>query len=217
MGARRPVYAAGMAVSLELFTEPARRAVTLAREEARELRSDAVDPRHILLGLLHESDGIAARALEANGVFLPAARARVGGGAGAVGDAAPPFSESTKQMLAGALRDAARRGDGRLGTEHLLLAVVGAEEGAVLVTDLGADPEALRAEVSWILALRPESPPAADEVPQLLHALDIAIEHLVARNELGAAGELRTKQRRVTKLLREIREDLRALDAHEQP
>ena len=217
MGARRPVYAAGMAVSLELFTEPARRAVTLAREEARELRSDAVDPRHILLGLLHESDGIAARALEANGVFLPAARARVGGGAGAVRDAAPPFSESTKQMLAGALRDAARRGYGRLGTEHLLLAVVGAEEGAVLVTDLGADPEALRAEVSWILALRPESPPAADEVPQLLHALDVAIEHLVARNELGAAGELRTKQRRVTKLLREIREDLRALDADEQP
>src|SRR5919201_1529038 len=129
MGARRPVYAAGMAVSLELFTEPARRAVTLAREEARELRSDAVDPRHILLGLLHESDGIAARALEANGVFLP----------------------------------------------------------------------------------------AAHEVPQLLHALDVAIEHLVARNELAAAGELRTKQRRVTKLRREIREDLRALDADEQP
>src|ERR671935_126337 len=195
MGACRPVYAAEVAISLELLTEPARRAIRFAHEEARELGSDTVDPRHVLLGLLHESDGFAARALEANGVALAAARARIGGGSrSGPGDAPLAFSESAKQMLAAALREAARRGEGRLGTEHLLLAVVAADEGALLLTELGADPAAVGAEMSWMLALRPETQPSPAEVPQLLRALDAAIERLVARNELAAAGELRTKQ-----------------------
>jgi ATP-dependent Clp protease ATP-binding subunit ClpC len=207
-----------MAVSFELFTAPAQRAVTLGREEARELGSAEVEPRHILLGLLHEQDGAAARALEASGLLLTRARGHAGATTGsAPADAAPPFSAATKQMLAGALREASRRGDGRLGAEHLLLAVVAAPDGALMLAELGVDADALRAEVAWILSLRPEVPPTPEQVPQLLVELDEAIEQLVARNELAAAGELRTKQRRIGKLLREIREDLRALEPDGEP
>jgi ATP-dependent Clp protease ATP-binding subunit ClpC len=140
----------------ERFTDRARRVVVLAQEEARLLDHNYIGTEHILLGLLHESEGVAAAALESLGMSLPAVRGQVQEIVGR-GSSSPsghvPFTPRAKKVLELSLREALELGHNHIGTEHLLLGVLREGEGVaaqVLVT-LGVDLSRARARVLELL------------------------------------------------------------------
>jgi hypothetical protein len=127
---------------LARFTDRAQRVIIAAQEEARRAGHDQVGSEHILLGLLGEPNGRAARAIEAQGVSLDAARAALAGTLGPSGGATPdhiPFSARAKKIRELALRESLRLGHPQIGTEHILLAVLRDHRtpGAKALTDLG--------------------------------------------------------------------------------
>ena len=136
----------------ERFTDRARRVVVLAQEEARLLNHNYIGTEHILLGLIHEGEGVAAEALQSLGISLEAVRAQVEEIIGQ-GQRAPvghiPFTPRAKKVLELSLREALALKHNYIGTEHILLGVVREGEGlAMLVlTRLGAGPQAIRARV----------------------------------------------------------------------
>jgi ATP-dependent Clp protease ATP-binding subunit ClpC len=136
----------------ERFTDRARRVVVLAQEAARTLNHNYIGTEHILLGLLHEGEGVAASALMSLGVSLDTARAQVEDVIG-VGAHAPtgyiPFTPSAKRALELALRESLRLGHNHIGTEHVLLGLVREAEGvaAQILARLGVTPNAVRAQV----------------------------------------------------------------------
>jgi Clp amino terminal domain, pathogenicity island component/ClpX C4-type zinc finger len=141
-----------MRVVFERFTDRARRVVVLAQEEARLLNHNYIGTEHILLGLIHEGDGVAARALDALDVSLEAVRARVEAIIGA-GTSSPsghiPFTPRAKKVLEYALREALRLGHNSIGTEHILLAIIREEQGvaAQVLTEMGVDLPRIRQTV----------------------------------------------------------------------
>jgi ATP-dependent Clp protease ATP-binding subunit ClpC len=150
----------------ERFTDRARRVVVLAQDEARQLNHDYIGTEHILLGLIHEGDGVAARALEAMGISLAAVRQGVEQVIGK-GDAPPggghiPFTPRAKKVLELSLREALQLGQDYIGTEHILLGLIREGEGvaAQVLVRLGADLHRVRQEVLHLLAGRPEGAPA---------------------------------------------------------
>ena len=117
------------------FTPRAKHSVSAAAEEARERRHDHVLPEHIALGLLHEPEGLAAKAIEALGVPVDSARDALAGTLPAAAADEPvtgqvPFSPRTKKMVHLAVREALKLGHNYIGTEHLLLSVLVYEEGS---------------------------------------------------------------------------------------
>ena len=136
----------------ERFTDRARRVVVLAQEEARLLGHNYIGTEHILLGLIHEGDGVGARALESLGISLVAVRGRVEDIIGR-GVATPsghiPFTPRSKKVLELALREALALGHNYIGTEHVLLGLLreGEGVGAQVLIALGANLEAVRARV----------------------------------------------------------------------
>src|SRR6058998_750629 len=135
----------------ERFTERARRAVVLAQDEARRLGHNYIGTEHVLLGLLREEEGIAARVLGSLGVTLDGVRGRVaeivGRGEAAAGQI--PFTPRAKKVLELALREAISMGHGYIGTEHILLGLA-RENGGVaarMLLDAGVDAERIRGEV----------------------------------------------------------------------
>jgi ATP-dependent Clp protease ATP-binding subunit ClpC len=143
----------------ERFTDRARRVLVLAQEEARLLNHDFIGTEHILLGLIHETDGVAAKALEQMGIELEDVRAKVeetiGASvlAGGMSTGSPPFTPRAKKVLELALREALQLGHNYIGTEHLLLGIVREGEGVAVqvLTSLGADPARVRQEVLDLL------------------------------------------------------------------
>jgi ATP-dependent Clp protease ATP-binding subunit ClpC len=141
----------------ERFTDRARRVLVLAQEEARLLNHSFIGTEHILLGLIHEGEGVAAKALESLGISLEAVREKVEetiGMAGTAPSGSPPFTPRAKKVLELSLREAADRGDSQIGTEHLLLGI-GREGWGVAVTvleDLGVDPISVRLEVIALIS-----------------------------------------------------------------
>ena len=140
----------------ERFSERARRVVVLAQEEARMLNHNYIGTEHILLGLIHEGDGGAARSLESLGISLDAVRQQVEEIIGR-GQQAPsghiPFTPRAKKVLELSLREALQLGHGYIGTEHILLGLLREGDGAaaqVLVT-LGADLNRVRQQVIQLL------------------------------------------------------------------
>lgn len=130
----------------ERLTDQARRVVLVAQEEARRLKHDYVGSEHVLLGLLAVQDGVAARALASLGVTLELARERVVRTVGSGEQDSPdaiPFTPRSKKLLVLALEEALNRGDAYIGTEHILLAVLGEREAvaAGILRDLGIDLE----------------------------------------------------------------------------
>ncbi len=131
---------------MERFSKDARQTVVLAQEEARALGHDYVGTEHLALGVL--AGGETARMLGSLGVTLVAARSEVravvGEGAGA-GAGRIPFTPRSKKNLELALRMARERGDGYIGSEHILLALVREPEGvgAQVLARLGADEQAV--------------------------------------------------------------------------
>ena len=133
----------------ERFTDRARRVVVLAQEEARMLNHNYIGTEHLLLGLIHEGDGVAAKALESLGVSLEAVRAQVEEIIGQ-GQEAPsghiPFTPRAKTVLELSLRESRQLGHDYIGTEHILLGLLREGEGvaAQVLVRLGADLNRVR-------------------------------------------------------------------------
>ncbi|MGH8921240.1 MAG: Clp protease N-terminal domain-containing protein, partial [Actinomycetes bacterium] len=111
----------------ERFTDRARRVLVLAQEEARLLNHNFIGTEHILLGLIHEGEGVAAKALEQLGISLEAVREKVEetiGPAGTSPAGSPPFTPRAKKVLELSLREALQLGHNYIGTEHMLLGLV---------------------------------------------------------------------------------------------
>jgi len=135
------------------FTPRARQAVANAREDARRLAAGNVESSHLVLGLLSEKKGIAAKALAAQGVTLAAAEARFANPARAA-KSVPSFARETKKVMQLSLREALKLGHNYIGTEHLLLAVLASKDGpgAELLGELGVDPEKVRDSIDELLS-----------------------------------------------------------------
>ena len=141
----------------EKFTDKARRVVVLAQEEAKLLNHNYIGTEHILLGLIHEGEGVAAKALESLGISLESVREQVQEIIG-TGQQAPtghiPFTPRAKKVLELSLREALQLGHSYIGTEHLLLGLIREGEGvaAQVLTKLGADTNRVRQQVIQLLS-----------------------------------------------------------------
>jgi ATP-dependent Clp protease ATP-binding subunit ClpC len=141
----------------EKFTDKARRVVVLAQEEAKLLNHNYIGTEHILLGLIHEGEGVAAKALEALGINLEQVREQVQDIIGQ-GQQSPsghiPFTPRAKKVLELSLREALQLGHSYIGTEHLLLGLIREGEGvaAQVLTKLGADTNKVRQQVIQLLS-----------------------------------------------------------------
>src|SRR5881628_312394 len=140
----------------ERFTDRARRVVVLAQEEARMLNHNYIGTEHILLGLIHEGEGVAAKALESLGISLDAVREQVQEIIGQ-GQQAPsghiPFTPRAKKVLELSLREALQLGHNYIGTEHILLGLIREGDGvaAQVLVKLGADLNRVRQQVIQLL------------------------------------------------------------------
>ena len=141
----------------ERFTDRARRVVILAQEEARLLNHNYIGTEHILLGLIHEHEGVAAKALESLDISLESVRGQVeeiiGQGAKPPGGHIP-FTPRAKRVLELSLREALQLGHNYIGTEHILLGLIREGEGvaAQVLVKLGADLARVREQVVHLLA-----------------------------------------------------------------
>ena len=141
----------------ERFTDRARRVVVLAQEEARMLNHNYIGTEHILLGLIHEGEGLAAKALENLGIKLADVREQVQEIIGQ-GQQAPtghiPFTPRAKKVLEYSLREGLQLGHTYIGTEHILLGLIREGEGvaAQVLVKLGADLNKVRQQVIQLLA-----------------------------------------------------------------
>jgi hypothetical protein len=184
----------------ERFTNRARRVVVLAQEEARLLNHNYIGTEHLLLGLIHEAEGVAARALESLDVSLEAVRAEVEQIIGQ-GEQPPgghiPFTPRAKKVLELALREARQLRCHYVGTEHLLLGLVREGEGvaAQVLVKLGADLPRVRQQVIQLLSQEPAEAEAVEE--NLEAEIVAAIDSVFAENR-----DLRREVRRLRELLR---------------
>jgi ATP-dependent Clp protease ATP-binding subunit ClpA len=212
----------------ERFTNQSRRVVVLAQEEARMLNHNYIGTEHLLLGLLHEGSGAAARALTAMDVTLPAARDQVVAIIGR-GQAEPaghiPFTPPAKKSLELSLREALQLGDRYIGTGHLLLGLIQQEDNVALkmLDKLGADRNDLRARVTQELRDHPEEGgdvPAAererrqvrvhlrDEVQDLLDTIDARLSAIEQR--LGITRPVSAALRGLDERIAQVRRDKEA-------
>jgi len=158
----------------ERFTERARRVVVLAQEEARMLDHNYIGTEHILLGLIHEGDGVAARVIESMGLTLEAARGEVEQMIGR-GSAAPsghiPFTPRAKKVLELSLREALELNITYIGTEHILLGLIreGHGVGAQILERLIAPLPTVRERVIELADTEPQEPAA--EEPMMVTAV----------------------------------------------
>jgi ATP-dependent Clp protease ATP-binding subunit ClpA len=141
----------------ERFTDRARRVVVLGQEEARLLNHDYIGTEHLLLGLIHEGEGVAAKALESLGIRLGAVRSQVEEVIGQ-GQSAPvghiPFTPRAKKVLELSLRESQQLGHNYIGTEHILLGLIREGQGvaAQVLVKLGADLSRVRQQVIQLLS-----------------------------------------------------------------
>ena len=141
----------------ERFTDRARRVIVLAQEEARNLKHNYLGTEHILLGLIREGEGVAAKALEALGVTLESVRTQVIDIIGE-GQEPPsghiPFTPRAKKVIEFAMREGLQMGHSYIGTEHLLLGLTREADGvaAQVLIKLGADMPTVRNQVSQLIS-----------------------------------------------------------------
>lgn len=153
----------------ERFTDRARRVVVLAQEEARALNHNYIGTEHILLGLIHEGEGVAAKALESMGISLEAVRTEVEDIIGTGGHPPSgyiPFTPRAKKVLELALREALQLGHKYVGTEHFLLGLIREGEGvaAQVLVKLGADLSRVRHQVIQLLSGYEGGEPEGEQV-----------------------------------------------------
>ena len=150
----------------ERFTERARQVVVLAQDEARALKHNYIGTEHILLGLLREEEGLAARVLDSLDITVEEVRAQVArivGQGDEVTTGQIPFTPRAKKVLELALREALSLGHNYIGTEHILLGLVRENEGvaARILLDFDADAEKIRNEIIRMLSGPGRRRPAA--------------------------------------------------------
>jgi hypothetical protein len=186
----------------ERFTDRARRVVSLAQEEARRLDHGYIGTEHILLGLIREGDGVAARALESLGISLDAVRQQVEEIIGR-GQQAPsghiPFTPRAKKVLELSEREALQLGHNYIGTEHILLGLIREGDGvaAQVLVKLGADLNRVRQQVILLLHGRQAKGPVAarstsGELPEArtrLEAVEARLAAVERRVGTGAATD----------------------------
>ena len=172
----------------ERFTDRARRVVVLSQEEARLLNHNYIGTEHILLGLIHEGEGVAAKALESLGVNLESVRGQVEEIVGLGGNSPSghiPFTPRAKQVLELSLREALALNHNYIGTEHILLGLIREGEGvaAQVLAKVGADLSRVREQVIQLLAAHGEasSPvrghePAGDHEPERVVLVEEPLE-----------------------------------------
>ncbi len=187
----------------ERFTDRARRVVVLAQEEARMLDHNYIGTEHILLGLLHEGQGVAAKALQSLGISLEAVRQQVEQIIGR-GQEAPsghiPFTPRAKKVLELSLREAHQLGHDYIGTEHILLGLIREGEGvaAQVLVRLGADLNRARQQVIQLLQGHQGKEPASSldapgvprrgrVVPSGVTALELRLSAIEQRVGTGPA------------------------------
>lgn len=137
------------------FTDRARNVVMASQNEAHTAENDTISPAHLTLGLLHEPEGLAARAITAQGVSLDAVRQEALAARPPRADGVPalvPFDAGAKKVLELTFREALRLAHDYVGTEHILLALLEFEDGRGLLTGLGIDKAATEAHVTAALA-----------------------------------------------------------------
>jgi hypothetical protein len=209
----------------ERFTERARQVVVLAQDEARTLRHNYIGTEHLVLGLLREEEGLAARVLESLDITIEEVRAQVArivGEGDEVTTGQIPFTPRAKKVLELALREALTLGHNYIGTEHLLLGLVRENEGvgARILLDFGADAEKIRDQVIRMLSQMgfrppedptevgeprpPASPPVAPEVVAELEKLRTAREAASEESSYEKAAALRERERRLRRAARQL-------------
>jgi len=208
------------------FTEQARQVVVLGQEEARMLNHNYIGTEHILLGLIRERDGIADKALESLGISLDAVRQQVSEIIGQ-GQQEPsghiPFTPRAKKVLELSLRESQLLGHHYIGTEHILLGLIGEGDGvaAQVLVKLGADLNRVRQQVIQLLhGYRAEEPVSARSAERELMTLDTRKTRLGAVEQRLTAIEQRVGTGPDTSDLDEQIEIVRteketAVDAHE--
>ena len=181
----------------ERFTDRARRVVVLSQEEARLLNHNYIGTEHLLLGLIHEGQGVAAKALESLGIRLEALRSQVEEAIGR-GQRAPSghlsFTPRAKKVLELSLRESQQLGHDYIGTEHLLLGLVREGEGvaAQVLVKLGADLSRARAQVIQLLsgsAGGPEEALGTRPVPEDLHEVEDQLAQVREQKEAAIGAQ----------------------------
>ena len=173
----------------ERFTDRARRVVVLAQEEARMLNHNYIGTEHILLGLIHEGEGVAAKALESLGISLDAVRQQVEEIIGQ-GQQAPsghiPFTPRAKKVLELSLREALQLSHNYIGTEHILLGLIREGDGvaAQVLVRLGADLNRVRQQVIQLLHEHPAEEPG----PGVTAGLEMVEQRLTAIEQRVGIG-----------------------------
>jgi ATP-dependent Clp protease ATP-binding subunit ClpC len=195
----------------ERFTDRARRVVVLAQEEARMLNHGYIGTEHILLGLAHEGEGVAAKALEGLGVALDGVRQQVEEIIGQ-GQQAPsghiPFTPRAKKVLELSLREALQMGHNYIGTEHILLGLIREGEGtaAQVLVKLGADLNRVRQQVVQLLSggeavAGTTAPAAAGAAPTPSPTLDQYGRNLTAAATAGELDPVIGREREVERMV----------------
>jgi hypothetical protein len=161
------------------FTDPANRAVVLAQEEARTLHHNYIGTEHLLLGLLHEGESVAALVLKSLGISLEEARNRVKETADRGQDAPArhvPFTPAARKVIEGSLQEALRLGHNHVGAEHLLLALLRDGDGVAeqVLADLGAGYAQVRERVLGLLAEAGEQADPSTRLVRLAVPADLA-------------------------------------------
>ena len=139
----------------EGYTDRARRVLVLAQEEARLFPHDFIGTEHLLLGLLHEGEGVAAKALEQIGITLEGVRETIEetiGHSATAPSGSLPFTPRSKKALELARQEADTLGHNFIGTEHILLGLVGEEEGVATQTSLEPILAQVRQQVFGLLS-----------------------------------------------------------------
>jgi ATP-dependent Clp protease ATP-binding subunit ClpC len=179
----------------ERFTERARQVVVLAQDEARTLRHNYIGTEHILLGLLREEEGLAARVLESLDVTVEEVRAQVArivGRGDEMTTGQIPFTPRTKKVLELALKEGLALGHNYIGTEHILLGLAREGQGvaARILADFDAPPQKVAHEVLSKLAAAPQSEYVGSFATQLGEPALAAPEFLNRLTELAARRSL---------------------------
>ena len=202
----------------ERFTDRARRVVVLAQEEARRLDHNYIGTEHLLLGLIREADGVAAKALESLGIGLDAVRQQVEEIIGQ-GQQAPsghiPFTPRAKKVLELSLREALQLGHNYIGTEHILLGLIREADGvaAQVLVRLGADLNRVRQQVIQLL----HGHSAAEQELRLLPEVKTRLEALEQRltaveQRVGTGPDTSDLDEQIAQACREKES---AVDAHD--
>jgi hypothetical protein len=210
----------------ERFTERARQVVVLAQDEARSLNHNYIGTEHLLLGLLREEEGLAARVLTSLGVDVEDVRAdvaRIIGVGDEIATGQIPFTPRAKKVLELSMREAVSLGHQYIGTEHILLGLARENEGvgARILLDFGVDAETLRNEIIQMLSgprrrpgepsgrpapspFAPESPPLAPEVGAEIEQVRREKEEALEQQDFERAAKLRDRERKLVDAARHL-------------